>query len=47
VSSTIQSFGINHPRYEKAIHRFGIVYAMIVMLGFIAQPIYIFAFYKG
>ena len=47
VSSTIQSLGINHPRYEKAIHRFGILYALIVMFGFIAQPVYIFAFYKG
>lgn len=47
VSSTIQSFGIHHPRYQKAIHRFGVLYALVVALGFISQPVYIFWFYKG
>jgi succinate dehydrogenase / fumarate reductase cytochrome b subunit len=47
VSSTIQSFGINHPRYQTAIHRFGVLYALVVALGFISQPVYIFWFYKG
>jgi len=47
VSSTIQSFGIHHPRYQKAIHRAGVVYALVVAIGFISQPVYIFWFYKG
>jgi len=47
VSSTVQTFGLHHPRYQKAIHRFGALYALIVSLGFISQPVYIFWFYKG
>jgi len=47
LSSSIQTFGIHHPRYQKAIHCFGIVYALVVALGFISQPIYIYWFYKG
>jgi succinate dehydrogenase / fumarate reductase cytochrome b subunit len=47
VSSTIQSFGIHHPRYQTLIHRGGVVYALVVFFGFISQPIYIFWFYKG
>lgn len=47
VSSTVQTFGLHHPRYQKAIFRFGVLYALVVSLGFIAQPIYIYCFYKG
>lgn len=47
VSSTLQTFGINHPRYECAIKWSGRFYATVVSLGFISQPIYIYLFYKG
>jgi succinate dehydrogenase / fumarate reductase cytochrome b subunit len=47
VKSTIQSFGVHHPRWQNAIRCFGVVYACVVMIGFISQPIYLFAFYKG
>ena len=47
VSSSVQTFGIHHPRYQKAIHRFGILYSVVVAFGFISQPVYIFWFYKG
>jgi succinate dehydrogenase / fumarate reductase cytochrome b subunit len=47
VSSTIQSFGIHHPRYQCGIKIAGRIYAAVVALGFISQPVYIYAFYKG
>jgi succinate dehydrogenase / fumarate reductase cytochrome b subunit len=47
VSSAVQTFGIHHPRYQTAIKWFGRVYALVVSLGFISQPIYIWLFYKG
>lgn len=47
VSSTVQTLGVNHPRYQKAIFRFGVIYALVVSLGFISQPVYIFFVYKS
>ena len=47
VSSTIQSFGLHHPRYTPWLRCFSRVYAAVVALGFISQPIYIYGFYKG
>lgn len=42
VSSIFQSFGLLHPAYQKTIKCLGVVYAVVVAGGFIAQPIYIF-----
>lgn len=47
VSSSFQTFGINHPSYNGAIKKFGVFYALIVTLGFIAQPLYVFFFYQA
>ena len=48
VKSTVQTLGFNHPRYQLPIQVIGITYAVIVALGFISQPIYVFAFlFKG
>jgi succinate dehydrogenase / fumarate reductase, cytochrome b subunit len=42
VQSIFQSLGISHPRYNKFIKCFGYTYAVVVALGFISQPLYIF-----
>lgn len=47
VSSTFQTFGIHHPRYQPAIKAFGWVYAVIVTFGFISQPLYVYLIYRG
>jgi len=41
-SSSFKSLGFNHPKYVSKIDNAGCVYAIIVCLGFIAQPLYIF-----
>jgi succinate dehydrogenase / fumarate reductase, cytochrome b subunit len=38
--SALQSLGINIPRYDTCIRRFGTFYAIVVPLGFIIIPIY-------
>lgn len=40
--SVFQSFGLNHPSYQKPLKCLSLVYAAVVALGFMAQPIYIF-----
>jgi succinate dehydrogenase / fumarate reductase cytochrome b subunit len=40
--STFQTLGLNHPKYECALKKIGYVYAAIVSLGFISQPLYVF-----
>lgn len=47
VSSTIQSLGLHHPRYQGGIKWAGRVYAVVVTAGFISQPVYMFLVYKG
>ena len=44
VSSIFQSLGFNHPRYTPTLKKVGFLYAVIVVGGFIAQPIYLFLF---
>ncbi len=46
VGSSFQTLGIHHPRYQKAIRVFSIAYALIVIGGFLSQPIYVF-FLRG
>jgi succinate dehydrogenase / fumarate reductase cytochrome b subunit len=45
VGSTIQSFGIH--KYSCGWKIFSRLYALVVGLGFISQPIFIYVFYKG
>lgn len=47
VSSCFQSLGFNHPRYTPFIQKIGFLYALIVALGFISQPLYVFFVHKG
>jgi succinate dehydrogenase / fumarate reductase cytochrome b subunit len=47
LSSTLQTIGFHHPRYQMPIRLLGIVYALIVSFGFISQPLYVYVFYKG
>jgi succinate dehydrogenase / fumarate reductase cytochrome b subunit len=42
VSSSFQTLGIHHPRYQKGIKCFGFLYAVVVACGFLVQPIYVF-----
>lgn len=46
VSSVFQSFGLNHRAYETKIKRLGLSYAVIVLLGFVSQPLYVLLFSK-
>jgi succinate dehydrogenase / fumarate reductase, cytochrome b subunit len=41
-SSSFQTLGLNHPRYNKLIKNLGMVYAVVVAAGFISQPLYVF-----
>ena len=41
-SSSFQSLGINHPRLNPVLKKAGIIYSLIVVAGFIAQPLYVF-----
>ena len=44
VGSVFQSFGLMNGRYQPLLRRLSAVYAIVVALGFIAQPIYIYLF---
>lgn len=46
VSSSFQTFGFNHPKYNGAIKAFGWIYAFVVAAGFIAQPVYVYAIHR-
>lgn len=45
VSSSIQSLGFNHPRYTPMVKTIGCCYAIVVALGFMVQPVYIYLAY--
>lgn len=47
VASSLQTFGINHPRYNCGIKCASWIYAIVVGLGFIVQPLYVFFIYQG
>jgi succinate dehydrogenase / fumarate reductase cytochrome b subunit len=42
LASSLQTFGINHPRYECGIKVASWIYALVVGVGFIVQPLYVF-----
>lgn len=42
--SIFQSLGIKNKRFEPIAHKIGIIYGIIVALGFLTQPIYVFFF---
>lgn len=41
-SSSFQSLGLNGEKYDAKLKLAGKIYAAVVMIGFIAQPVYIF-----
>lgn len=47
VASAVQSVGIYHPRFRCSLKMLSLIYALIVSLGFISQPIYVYFFYRG
>lgn len=44
VGSVFQSFGLLHPTYQPVIHQARWIYSVVVIAGFLSQPIYIFFF---
>lgn len=44
--SIFQTFGIMDRKLQKKLHGFAWAYAVIVVLGFISQPLYVFLFHK-
>ena len=42
LSSSLRTLGFNHPKYDCKVRAAGVAYAVLVMLGFISQPIYVF-----
>ena len=42
VTSVFQTWGLNHPQFNRLVTNCGYAYAVIVTLGFLAQPLYIF-----
>ncbi len=42
VKSLFQTLGINHPRYNSLLKTFSCIYAFVVSVGFLSQPIYIY-----
>lgn len=47
LASSLQTFGLYHPRFQCGIKIAGWAYALVVGLGFIVQPLYVFFIYKG
>lgn len=47
VGSSLQTFGIHHPRYQCGIRALSVGYAVIVIAGFLSQPIYVFFIHRG
>jgi succinate dehydrogenase / fumarate reductase, cytochrome b subunit len=45
-SSVFQSFGILERKMQDGIKKFAWVYALIVILGFLSQPLYVFLLHK-
>ena len=38
--SSLQTFGINHPRYNGFLRKFSVIYAVVIAAGFMVLPIY-------
>ena len=45
--SALQTLGLNHPNYMPKVKAGSVFYGLLVFGLFAAQPIYMFAFYKG
>lgn len=47
LSSSFQSLGLNHPRFNKGIKGISFVYAVLVTIGYISLPLYVFLFMQA
>ncbi len=47
VGSSFQTVGLHHPRYQKCIRALSVSYALIVALGFITEPLYVYFIHRG
>ncbi len=47
LASSLQTLGFNHPRYGNLIKRTSWAYGILVGVGFICQPLYVFLFHQG
>jgi succinate dehydrogenase / fumarate reductase cytochrome b subunit len=47
LGSSLQSLGLNHPHYNSMIKKISWGYALIVGIGFMLQPLYVFFFRQG
>ncbi|MCB0356580.1 MAG: succinate dehydrogenase cytochrome b subunit [Bdellovibrionales bacterium] len=41
-SSSLRTLGFNHPKYDKKVRLLGSLYAALVLIGFLAQPLYVY-----
>ncbi len=47
VGSSLQTLGLHHPRFQQKIKCASWLYAALVSIGFLSQPIYVFFIYRG
>lgn len=47
MSSVFNTWGVRHPKYTPAIKAAGWIYAIVVVAGFVSQPLYVYFIYKG
>lgn len=47
VASTFQSLGLHQPRFVEPLKKIGIGYSVIVALGFLALPFYVFVLHRS
>lgn len=47
LQASIRSVGFYHEKYTPLIKKIGLLYAILVSVGFISQPVYFYFFYQG
>jgi succinate dehydrogenase / fumarate reductase cytochrome b subunit len=45
--SSLQTLGLNHPKYTPTVEKISVLYGVVVSAMFISQPVYMLFFYKG
>lgn len=45
--SSLQTLGLNHPKYTPKLKALSVCYGLVVGVAFISQPLYMFFVYKG
>ncbi|MCM2323638.1 MAG: succinate dehydrogenase cytochrome b subunit [Oligoflexia bacterium] len=45
--SSFQSLGFHHPRHTPALRKFSLVYGVLIAIGFISQPVYVYFFHRS